>query len=424
GVLHYNYATIDEQIEEAKRVKSFEAAFVKNPVCLSPKNTVGDVYKVNEKYGFFSVLITENGTLNSRLAGIVTRRDVRYLRNMNVPLKNIMTPKGKLITANRKNTLDARDIEAANKIIRKNNLDTLPIVDAKFYPVALVTDSDLRKNTMYPLATKDSNKQLRVFIAVESRMELAKERIKKGYEAGVDGIVIDAGIVYKSQLEITEWAKKNFPRLEVVAGNIASPMMLRNILKSNAKYIDAIRIGVGPGAGCITQQELGTGRAQASAVYYCAEEAKKLSKKYGHVPVIADGGVKILDGVGNDFKRPADITKAIALGGDTVMIGSMLAGLEEAPGEKQYDEAGERMIKKYRGMGSPEAMRQRAGVRYGVDKVKVRVAEGKEIKVPYRGSGYDFIPYLIAGIKQSFQKQGFRNIAECHKYADIRPLPR
>jgi len=419
GVIHYNFSTIDEQLFEAKKVKRFEAAFVKKPICLSPHHTVGDVYGINEEYGFFSTPITEDGTLKTKLVGIITRRDVRYLENMKIPLEKIMTPKEKLITAHRKNTLDKNNIEETNKIIRKHNLDTLPIVDNNFKLVALVTDSDLRKNAAFPLATKDKNKQLRVFITVESKLSLAKERIKKAAEIEIDGLMVDAGIAYKEQIEIAKFSKKNFPELEVILGNVASAQLVERIIKEANRFVDGLRVGVGPGAACITQQELGTGRSQASAVYDCSQAVKKIKSKYGFMPLIADGGIKILD---NTLSKPGDITKALALGAQTVMMGSLLAGLDESPGEKEYNYETERMVKKYRGMGSFEAMKQRSAVRYGIDKAKIKVAEGKEIKVPYRGSGYDFLPKLIAGVKQSFQKQGFRNIAELQKYADIRPI--
>lgn len=419
GVIHYNFATVEEQIEEAKKVKKFQAAFVKEPMCLSPRHRVKDIYKINEKFGFFSTPITEDGTLDSRLMGIVTHRDVRYLEKMAVPLKKIMTPKERLITASRKRTLDKNDIGEANRIIRKYNLDTLPIVDDDFKLVALVTDSDLRKNDTYPLATKDENKQLRVFVAVESRLSLAKERIKKAVQVGVDGIVVDAGIVYQEQLELAKFSKQNFPHLEVILGNIASGEAGEKIIKDAHKWVDGLRVGVGPGAACITQQELGTGRVQASAVLDCAKTAGRLKSRYGPMPLISDGGIKMLE---NRFSKPGDISKALALGAQTVMMGSILASLDEAPGEKEFDYETERMVKKYRGMGSPGAMKQRAAVRYGIDKVKIKVAEGKEIIVPYRGSGYNFLPQLISGVKQSLQKQGFRNIYELQKYADIRPL--
>jgi IMP dehydrogenase len=422
GVIHYNFPTIDQQIEEIEKVKRFEAGFVFDPKVLSPKNTIEDVYEIAKKYGFFSLPITEDGTLNSKLVGIVTHRDVRYQENRKIPLEKVMTPREKLIVASKRETVDKNDLERANKIIKKHNLDTLPIVDEKDRVVALVTDSDLRKNEQYPLATKDKNKQLRVFCAVESRLDLAKERIKKAIEAKVDGILLDASVLYKEQIEIAKFCKKNFPELEVILGNIASAEQVEKIFKEAFEYCDALRVGIGPGAACLTQQELGTGRAQASAVLECAKKAKELEKDYGFLPIIADGGIKIPDLISEDIQKPGDITKALALGAQTVMMGYLLAGLEEAPGEKEFDYQEDRMIKKYRGMGSLEAIEKKGALRYRIDKAKLRVPEGKVIKVPYRGSGHDFLPKLIAGLKQSFQKLGFKNIKELQKEADIRPI--
>jgi IMP dehydrogenase len=420
GVIHYNYSTIDEQIEEAEKVKRFQAGFVLDPIVLSPENTIEDVYKINERYGFFSCPITENGTLNSKLVGIVTHRDIRYRKDMETKLKDIMTLREKLIVAKKPETVDKNDLQKANKILKENNLDTLIIIDEEDKVVALVADSDLRKNEKFTLATKDENKQLRVFIAVESRLELAKKRISQGEQVKIDGIVIDASVVFKEQLEIAKWTKQNFPKLEVVLGNVDSAQMVEKILKEGAEFCDSLRVGIGPGAACITQQELGTGRAQASAIYDCAEAVKKFKPKYGFMPIIADGGIKIPDN--QDIAKPGDITKALALGAQTVMMGGLLAGLDESPGEKEFDYAENRMVKKYRGMGTLEAMEKRAGVRYAVDKLKIRIAEGIVTKVPYRGSGYDFIPKLIVGVKQSLQKQGFKNIKELQEGADIRPI--
>ncbi len=422
GVIHYNFQTIDEQIAEVGKVKKFQAGFVYNPVVLSPQNTIRDVYNVNDKYGFFSVPLTEDGTLNSKLAGIVTHRDVRYRQDMETKLKDVMTPREKLIVAKKSETFDKNDLTAANNILKKYNLDTLPVVDDEDKVIALVADGDLKKNELFPLATKNENKQLRVFIAVESRLKLAEERIKKGISADIDGIVIDASIVFKEQIEIAKWVKQNFPKLEVVMGNIDSAEMVEQILKEASGFVDALKVGIGPGAACITQQELGTGRAQASAVLECAQAVKKLEPKYGLVPIIADGGVKIPDGADQEISKPGDITKALALGAQTVMMGGLLAGLDESHGEKEFDYEENRMVKKYRGMGSLEAMEKRSAVRYAVDKTKTRIAEGIVTKVPYRGSGYDFLPKLIIGVKQSLQKQGFKNIKELQEEADIRPI--
>ena len=356
--------------------------------------------------------------------GIVTHRDIRYRKDMETKLKEIMTSREKLIVRKKQETVDKNDLQKANKTLRENNLDTLIIVDEMDKVTALVTDSDIRKNEVYPLATKNENKQLKVFIAVEPRLKLAKERIGKGISAGIDGIVIDASVVFKEQLEIAKYCKENFPKLEVILGNIDSGEMVEKILKEASDFVDALRVGIGPGTACITQQELGTGRAQASAVWECAQAVKKLESRYGFIPIIADGGVKIIDNVTQDIAKPGDITKALALGAQTVMMGSLLAGLDESPGEKEFDYEENKMVKKYRGMGSIEAMERRSAVRYAVDKTKIKIPEGKVMKVPYRGSGYDFIPQLIAGVKQSLQKQGFKNIKELQEKAEIRPLPK
>lgn len=422
GVIHYNFPAIGEQIKEAERVKRFEAGFIFKPMVLSSQNNIEDVYKIAEECGFFSIPITENGTLNSKLLGIVTHRDVRYRTDMETKLSEIMTPRDKLIVAAKKDTVDKNDLNLANKILKEQNLDTLPIVDEENRVVALVTDSDMKKNSKYSLATKSENKQLKIFIAVESRLELAKKRIKKGIEVGIDGIVIEASVVFKDQLSIAKWTRENFPGIEIVLGNVDSARMVKKIIEEIPQYCDAMKVGIGPGAACITQQELGTGRAQASAVLECCQEAKKLESKYGFFPIIADGGIRIADTENQDTAKPGDIAKALALGCQAVMMGSLLAGLDEAPGEKEFDYAENRMVKKYRGMGSLEAMEEGGGLRYGTEKVKIRVAEGKVVKAPYRGSGYDFLPKLIAGIKQSLQKQGFRNIKELQEEADIRPI--
>jgi len=234
--------------------------------------------------------------------------------------------------------------------------------------------------------------------------------------------VVDASVVFKEQLEIAKLCKENFPELEVVLGNVDSAQMVEKIIREAGDYCDALRVGIGPGAACITQQELGTGRAQASAVWDCAQAAKRLEPQYGFLPIIADGGIKTLDATDRDVTKPGDITKALALGAQTVMMGGLLAGLDESPGQAEFDYQENMMVKKYRGMGSLEAMERRGAVRYAVDKVKTRIAEGIVTKVPYRGSGYDFIPKLIIGVKQSLQKQGFKNIKELQKEADIRPI--
>ncbi|OGM12109.1 hypothetical protein A2Z22_03395 [Candidatus Woesebacteria bacterium RBG_16_34_12] len=416
GVIHYNFKTIEEQIAEAEKVKRFEAGFVLKPLVLGPNSQVTDVLEIAKKHGFYSTPITQDGTLKTKLIGIVTRRDIRYLeteKELNTPLKKLMTPFSKLVTAPRELTLDKADIRVANKIIRKNNLDTLPIIDKSNRLVALVTDSDLRKDKTYPLATKDKNKCLKVLIAVESRLNLAKERIKQAVEVGVDGIVVDASVVFKQQIEIAKFTKKNYPQMDVVLGNVDSGKMVSEIIKSGGKWVDALRVGIGPGAACITQEILGVGRAQASAVSDCSQTKDKLTKNHQHkISLIADGGIK----------KPSDITKALALGADSVMAGSLFAGLEEAPGEAEFDESLGYLVKKYRGMGSMEAMEMRGSYRYAIEGAQIKIPEGKVYKVGYKGSGFTYIPRLIAAIKQSMQKLGCKDIKSLQKNVSIKPI--
>lgn len=422
GIIHYNFPTINDQIEEVEKVKKFQAGFVFKPLVLSPENKIKDVYNVNEKYGFFSVPITADGTLNSGLLGIVTHRDVRYRQDMETRLKDVMTSRERLVVVKKSETIDKNNLSLAIKTLRKHNLDTLLVVDENDKIAALVTDSDIRKDEQFPLATENENNQLRVFIAVEGRLKLAKERIGKAFEAGVDGVNIEASVVFKEQFEIAKYCKENFPDLDVVMGNVASAKIVREIIEQGFDYCDAIKVGIGPGAACITQQELGTGRAQASAVWYCCQEAKRLEPKYGFIPLVADGGIKVIDEAVEGTQKPGDISKSLALGAHSVMMGSILAGLDESPGQAEFDYESNRMVKKYRGMGSLEAMEGTSAVRYAVDKVKVKIAEGVVTRVPYRGSGYDFLPRLIIGVKQSLQKQGFKNIKQLQEEADIRPI--
>lgn len=412
GVIHYNFPTIEDQMREVEKVRRFETAFVRNPIVLDKNATIGMVFENASRYGFFSFPVTEDGTLETPLIGFVSRRDVRYQENMDLNIQKVMTPRHRLITAHKKDTLDKNDIRAANKIIRENNLDTLPIVDSRNRIIAIVTDSDLSKDKRYPLATKDTNKQLKVLVAVESRFEAAKERIKMASQAGACGIVVDARNIFKDHLQIAKWTKKEFPQLDVILGNIVTGKVVSLALTEAGKSIDAFRVGIGTGEVCTTTESLGIGRALGSALYEIDSVIKKF--KFGHVGIIADGGIK----------TPRHIIGALTLGANAVMLGSMLAGLEESPILADYDSERDRLVKRVRGMGSPEAIRERAGSnRYMVSQnlISNRFPEGVAKTIPYRGSGEEYILMLITGIRQAMHGLGHCNLRELYDDGYILP---
>lgn len=412
GVIHYNFPTIEDQMREVEKVRRFEAAFIRNPVVLGKNDTVGTVFENASHYGFFSFPVTEDGTLKTKLIGFVSRRDIRYQENMDLNIQKVMTPRQRLITANKKDTLDKNDVRAANKIIRENNLDTLPVIDDKNRIVAIVSDSDLSKDKRYPLATKDENKQLKVLVAVESRLETAKERIKMASQVGACGVVIDARNIFKDHLQIAKWTKKEFPKLDVILGNVVTEEVVSLALADAGKAIDAFRVGIGTGEVCTTTESLGIGRALGSALYEIDAVVKK--SKFNHVGIIADGGIK----------TPRHIIGAITLGASAVMLGSMLAGLEESPISADYDTERDRLVKRVRGMGSSEAIRERAGSnRYMVSQnlISNRFPEGITKTIPYRGSGEEYLQMLITGIRQAMHGLGHHNLQELYNDGYVVP---
>jgi len=414
GVIHYNFPTIQDQMREVEKVRKFEAGFIKEPVIVCKNATIGDVLEMAEKYGFYSFPITEDGTLNTRMVGFVTRRDVRYREDLSTNIQKVMTSAKNLITAHCGVTLNCNDIQAANKIIKANNLDTLPIVDDDFKVVALVTDSDLSKNQKYPMATKDSNKQLKVLVAVESRLETAKERIMAAKEMGVSGIVVDARNIFDDHLKIARWVKKRAPELDVILGNVVSARVVYLVMKEIGSCIDAFRVGIGGGEVCITTEALGIGRPLGAALYDMDQALKPYKKKYGTIGIIADGGIK----------SPHHIVGALMLGAQAVMMGSELAGLDESPVEMEYNSEKGRMIKYVRGMGSSEVIRERAGgSRYGIDKNSLtnRFAEGIKKLIPYKGSGEKNIEILFTGVRQAMHGLGHKNLKELYRDGYIIP---
>lgn len=418
GVIHYNFGTLDEQMEEVRKVRRFEAGFIHGPMVIGGDTSLGQLQEVARKVGFSSFPVTEDGTLDGRLIGMVTNRDVRYQEDPTIRVRQVMTPRQRLVVARREDTLDVDDIRAANKLIRGHNLDTLPVVDAQDRVVGLVTDSDLRKNAEYALATKDANKQLKVLVAVESRLvQDTKERIKMASELGASGIVVDARQIYREHLEIARFCKREAPQMEVILGNVVTREVAAAVLDEAGDCIDAFRVGIGGGEVCITTETTGLGRALGSAIHEVAEAICHFAPRRGHIGLIADGGIK----------TPLHVVGALGLGAAAVMMGSGLAGFEESPSRALFDEHLNRTIKRVRGMGSEEAIKQRAGAnRYMTtsDPAEERFPEGIEKIIPYRGSGTLELNRLFAGVKTALQGLGFRSIQELQENVWIAPRVR
>ncbi len=388
GIIHYNN-NIGDQVREVRRVKRFENGFITEPVVLSPNDTIRDVDNIKEMYGFSGIPITEDGTLNTKLIGIVTKRDIDFEEDRTKKLKEVMTTE--LVTAP-----DGISLAEGNKILKESKKGKLPIIDKQGRLVSLMSRTDLLKNEDFPFASKNKDKQLLVGAALSTR-EDDKERLSELVRAGVDVIVIDSSqgdSIF--QIDMIKYIKQKYPHIDVIGGNVVTAKQCKSLIDAG---VDALRIGMGSGSICITQDTLSVGRAQGSAVYHTA----KFSREYANIPVIADGGVAHI----------GHIVKALSLGAGAVMMGGLLAGTSEAPGEYFY-EGGVR-VKKYRGMASLEAMEKGGGKRYLSAEDRIKVAQGVTGTVVDKGSVIHLVQYLMQSLLHSFQELGCKSIQVLHK---------
>ncbi len=385
GVIHKNL-TVKQQAEKIRKVKRSESGMILDPVTLTKKSKVKDALKCMKEFSIGGIPIVDK---SNSLVGILTNRDLRFESDMNKSVNDVMT-KDNLVTGNPGITL-----KQAEKILQKNKIEKLPIIDDKNKLVGLITFRDIQKITLKPSSNKDEFGRLRVAAAIGVGGENL-ERCKMLYKAGVDAIVIDTAHAHtKSVLKIIKDVKKTFPDLDVVAGNIATAEAAKFLAKAG---VDGVKVGIGPGSICTTRIIAGVGYPQLSAIYNVSNALKGTD-----ISIIADGGVK----------HTGDITKAIAAGADCVMLGSLLAGTLESPGETIIYEG--RKFKTYRGMGSVEAMEKGSKERYFQSTIKDKnklVPEGIVGRVPYKGSVVESMFQFVGGLKSGMGYCGSKNIKE------------
>ncbi len=385
GVIHKNMS-IDRQMEHTHRVKRSESAIIDNPITLTPDARLKDAVEVMKRSHVSGIPITEK---DGTLVGIVTHRDMLFETDMELQLRELMTCGDKLISVG-----EGISLEKAQEILHKNRIEKLPIVDKQGKLKALVTVKDLVKRTLFPNASKDSKGRLLVAAAVGTSPETVDRAMGLRKEE-VDVIVVDTAHGYsKKVMEMVETLRKILDDVQLVAGNVATADAVRDL---SSLGVDAIKVGIGPGSICTTRVIAGVGVPQLSAILECAAEAAK----HG-VPIIADGGVRY----------SGDVVKALAAGAQTVMIGSLLAGTEESPGETVLYQG--RTFKVYRGMGSLGAMKEGTRDRYMQEEMESSklVPEGIEGRVPFKGRVADTIHQLTGGIGSGMGYCGVRNIKE------------
>ncbi|MEJ5210080.1 MAG: IMP dehydrogenase [Burkholderiales bacterium] len=390
GVIHKNM-TIQQQAAQVLQVKRFESGVVKDPVTIPQDMPVRDVLELTRIHKISGLPVVDG----RKVVGIVTNRDLRFETNLDQPVKAIMTPRERLVTVK-----EGASREEALALMHKYRLERVLVVNDDFELKGLITVKDIQKSTEHPNACKDQLGRLRVGAAVGVG-EGTNERVEALVEAGVDVIVVDTAHGHsKGVLDRVKWVKKHFPQVQVIGGNIATGEAARALVDHGA---DAVKVGIGPGSICTTRIVAGVGVPQITAVADVAEALKGTG-----VPLIADGGIRY----------SGDIAKALAAGADAVMLGGLLAGTDEAPGEIELFQG--RSYKSYRGMGSLGAMQQGSSDRYfqeaEANKDKL-VPEGIEGRVPYKGSVLTVIHQLMGGLRSSMGYLGCETIAAMHERA-------
>lgn len=379
GVIHKNMS-IDEQAREVKLVKRSEHGIIVDPIYLAPDNTLSDADELMNKYHISGVPITENG----KLVGIITNRDMRFETDLSRPISDIMTSKG-LITAPEHTTM-----EEAKRILQAHRIEKLPLVDDDGHLKGLITIRDIEKMRKYPNSNKDSDGRLKVAAAIGVTSDV-EDRVEALLDAKADVLVIDTAHGHsEGVLQTIRRLRKAFPHLELIAGNVATYDATKALIEAG---VSAVKVGIGPGSICTTRVIAGIGVPQITAIYDCAKAAEGTG-----IPIIADGGIQY----------SGDIAKALGAGASCVMLGNLLAGTEEAPGEMIIYQG--KNYKSYRGMGSLGAMQAGSKDRYFQQNAKKLVPEGIEGRIPYKGHVSDVLFQLIGGLRASMGYCGAKDI--------------
>lgn len=391
GVIHKNCEP-QAQAEMVQKVKRYENGFIREPIVLSPNHKIEKVIEIKERYGFKAIPITEDGTLDSKVVGLITRNDYLKNKHAHCSVQERMTQFKKLLIA--RNPIS---LSAANDILEESKHSKLLILNEDDTLWAIVTRRDMEKNEKYPNSAKDKEKRLLVAAACGPAQNM-EERVELLVNAGVDVLVVDTAHGHsKGVINTVRYIKENYPQIDVVGGNIASPEAAKALINAG---VDAIKVGIGPGSICTTRIIAGVGVPQFSAIQNVVEIAQKYD-----IPVIADGGIKY----------SGDAAKALAVGASTVMVGSLLAGTEESPGEIIYSDG--KTYKYYRGMGSIAAMKKGGKERYAQSNVAddKLVPEGIEGKILLKGKMAGEIFQLCGGVRSSMGYSGAVDISDFQK---------